>query len=174
MAVKNVKIFNRNDCCSGRLTGAKVSLIDNAGKYLDTFQIGDARDIIEFDINFASPTGEPLLTSKCKTRLGALIKSNQTDLLDSSIALAFGNGTTIGQVCSFSKGLTSRIVTNIPGFCCLDAPYQSTNEEWGEKVSSWGCDDERKLILRPSSKTDQLGSILKVLLPKVQPKVGWD
>ena len=51
--------------------------------------------------------------------------------------IVFGNKTTIGQVCSFAKGLASNTVTNIPGFCCLDAPYQSKIEEWGEKVSSW-------------------------------------
>ena len=52
--------------------------------------------------------------------------------LDNSIALIFGNKTTIGQVCSFVKGLKERTVVDVPGFCCLDAPYSSS--DWGEKV----------------------------------------
>ena len=40
--------------------------------------------------------------------------------------------TTIGQVCSFVKGLQERTVVDVPGFCCLDAPYSSS--DWGEKV----------------------------------------
>ena len=76
------------------------------------------------------------------------------DLFDKAIALVFGEKTTIGQVCSFAKGLASNTVTAIPGFCCLDAPYQSKIEEWGEKVSlrdarmkkeDWYCDVPAKL-----------------------------
>jgi hypothetical protein len=52
--------------------------------------------------------------------------------LDTSIALIFGKKTTIGQVCSFAKGLKERTVVDVPGFCCLDAPYSSS--DWGEKV----------------------------------------
>ena len=52
---------------------------------------------------------------------------------DDSIALIFGNKTTIGQVCSYSRALQEGIVDDIPGFCCLDAPYESNN--WGETVS---------------------------------------
>ncbi len=150
VAVKNVKIFNRGGDESRRLSWAKVSIIDNSGKYLETYQIGDARGITLFDISFGlnegatsvvawkspSPAGEPLLSDSCKTQLQAQFRKNM-DIFDTSIALVFGNKTTIGQVCSFAKGLASKTVTNIPGFCCLDAPYQSKIEEWGEKVSSW-------------------------------------
>ena len=52
--------------------------------------------------------------------------------LDNSIALIFGTKTTIGQVCSFVKGLRDGTVVDVPGFCCLDAPYSSS--DWGEKV----------------------------------------
>ena len=63
-------------------------------------------------------------------------KSNQglaRSALDDSIALVFGNKTTIGSVCSYSRALEEELVDNIPGFCCLDAPYESNN--WGETVS---------------------------------------
>lgn len=59
--------------------------------------------------------------------------------LDDSIALLYGNKTTIGQVCSYAKGLEvdsagESLVDGTPGFCCLDAPYESN--AWGETVSN--------------------------------------
>ena len=149
VAVKNVTILNRMDGVARRLSFAKVLLIDNAGNIQQTHQIGKADDMPQFDISFGwlndtsvvawkspSPTGEPLLSDACKTQLRAKFRKSK-DIFDTAIALVFGNKTTVGQVCSFAKGLASKNVTNIPGFCCLDAPYQSKIEEWGEKVSSW-------------------------------------
>jgi hypothetical protein len=158
VTVKNVRIFNyydkngkKREKVSGRLSWAKVSLIDNANNIKETVQIEDTTNKDVIDISFglgggsnaevpawkssASPTGGPLLTDDCKMQLRAQFYETM-DMFDSSIALVFGNKTTIGQVCSFAKGLKSKTVTNIPGFCCLDAPYQSKIEEWGEKVSS--------------------------------------
>jgi hypothetical protein len=89
-----------------------------------------------FAWNSSSPAGQPLLTDEYKTQLRVQFKKSM-DIFDNAIALVFGNKTTIGQVCSFATGLTSTIISSIPGFCCLDAPYQSKVEEWGEKVSSW-------------------------------------
>jgi hypothetical protein len=182
VAVKSVKIFNRDGHEAKRLKGARVSLIDSAGTVLETSEGINTDGPTEIDIYFGltetatslpawktpSPTGEPLLSDECKTQLGA--EFNKTnDLFDKAIALVFGNKTTIGQVCSFAKGLASNTVTAIPGFCCLDAPYQSKIEEWGEKVSLWDarmkkedwyCDVPAKLTHRVF--------ILKVLLPKVR------
>ena len=180
-AVKSVYIFNRDGLEATRLSWADVSLIDNAGTYLKTVDIGNADGRTEIDIPFGftetttvaawktpSPTGEPLLSDGCKTQLKAQFNMTK-DIFDTSIALVFGHKTTIGQVCSFAKGLASNTVTAIPGFCCLDAPYQSKIEEWGEKVSSWDerakkedwyCDIPAKLTTRVF--------ILKVLLPKVR------
>ena len=152
--VKKVIIHNRQNCCPERLSGVKVSLLDSASKELQSKTLGSI-GIKEYviDIDFGSsetdawkspsPTGEPLLSDACKSQLRAQFRLN-IDNFDASIALVFGNKTTIGQVCSFAKGLKSNTVTNIPGFCCLDAPYQSKIEEWGEKVSSW---DARRLVL---------------------------
>jgi hypothetical protein len=55
--VKNVKIFNRGGDESRRLSWAKVSIIDNAGKYLETYQIYDASGITLFDIPFGLNEG---------------------------------------------------------------------------------------------------------------------
>ena len=185
VTVKTVKLFNQHDNdFNSRLSYARVSLIDSAGKELKlSNNIGAARGIYEFKIDFAltdsatgayawksppSPTGEPLLSDDCKTQLKTQFNMTN-DLFDKAIALVFGEKTTIGQVCSFAKGLASNTVTAIPGFCCLDAPYQSKIEEWGEKVSSWDarmkkedwyCDNSAKLTNRVF--------ILKVLLPKVR------
>lgn len=38
--------------------------------------------------------------------------------LDTSIALLWGNKTTIGQVCSFSKGVEAGTVEDVPGNIC--------------------------------------------------------
>ena len=56
---------------------------------------------------------------------------------DESIALLFGNKTTIGQVCAYAEGLELETVDDIPGFCCLDAPYEA--DDWGETVSDTCC-----------------------------------
>ena len=56
-----------------------------------------------------------------------------SSFFDESIALLFGNKTTIGQVCAYSRGLELETVESNPGFCCLDAPYEA--QEWGETVS---------------------------------------
>lgn len=50
--------------------------------------------------------------------------------LDDSIAMVFGNKTTVGQICAYSRGLEDNVVDDITGFCCLDAPYES--KDWGE------------------------------------------
>ena len=160
IAVKSVRVFNRNVApdVNRRINGAKVSLRDKDGKIIETStsfpNMENVRDINRtFGLsNTASPvvawkspssTGEPLLSDACKGQLQGQFRLNN-DTFDASIALVFGNKTTIGQVCSFAKGLKSSTVTNIPGFCCLDAPYQSKIEYWGEKVSSW---DARRLVL---------------------------
>ena len=54
---------------------------------------------------------------------------------DTSIELLFGEKTTIGQVFSYANGIKHKIVDQLPGFCCLDAPYESSY--WGEKVSDF-------------------------------------
>ena len=150
--VKKVIIHNRNNCCPERLSKARVSLLDSAGKELQSKTLGTIA-AAEIHIDFGSSeteawkspssTGEPLLSDACKSQLKAQFRRN-IDNFDASIALVFGNKTTIGQVCSFANGLKSNTVTNIPGFCCLDAPYQSKLEYWGEKVSLW---DARRLVL---------------------------
>jgi hypothetical protein len=64
VAVKNVKIFNRLDCCRERLSGANVILIDNSGNYREEYQIGDATGITDLNIPFGP------LTRKVRIDLG--------------------------------------------------------------------------------------------------------
>ncbi len=134
-----MRIFNRVEeggKYSHLLSGATVSLFDSNNNIVDTQRIGNVTGIAEFNITFLEGFST-MLTDSCKDQIRAKFELNQTYILDSSIALVFGNKTTVGQVCSFAKGLASNTVTKLPGFCCLDAPYQSNMEEWGEKVSSW-------------------------------------
>ena len=58
-------------------------------------------------------------------------------VLDTSIALLFGNKTTVGQVCIYAKGLKDKTVESLPGFCCMDAPYEA--DDWGEMVRRIIC-----------------------------------
>lgn len=55
------------------------------------------------------------------------------DFTDTMSTLMFGKETTIGQMCSYAKALDEDFVTTLPGYCCLDAPYQGN--VWGETVS---------------------------------------
>ncbi len=119
VTVKTVKLFNQRDNnFNSRLSYATVSLIDSAGEVQKTSEsIGHTKGIYEFNIDFGltnsttsvaawkspSPTGEPLLSDGCKTQLKTQFNKTN-DLFDKSIALIFGNKTTIGQVCSFAKG----------------------------------------------------------------------
>lgn len=60
---------------------------------------------------------------------------------------------TIGQVCSYARGLELQTVDAIPGFCCLDAPYEA--DDWGETFT---C---QKYV--PNERIDALpGSVIAV------------
>ena len=150
-----MRILNRpgsyyQDNFSSRLSFAEVRLLDKNGIILQKQILGDTTDKLDIYVTFdrtppstsvvawgpADSTGSPRLSDDMKLQIKAQLK-NALDLFDTSIALLFGNKTTVGQVCAFAQGLRSNTVTSIPGFCCLDAPYQSKIEEWGEKVSSW-------------------------------------
>ena len=78
-----------------------------------------------------------LLKGLEKARIVAATQSDgiAIDTLDTSMALLFGNKTTVGQVCGYSKGLEidGTALDGVHGFCCGDAPYQ--NDYWGELVS---------------------------------------
>lgn len=52
---------------------------------------------------------------------------------DTTSTLLFGEETTIGQICSYAKAAEAGTLTALPGYCCLDAPYES--KLWGETVS---------------------------------------
>lgn len=147
--VKTVVIYNRNDtCCSNRIANAEVRLLDKDEIILKRQKLAstESRAIIPVVFDQTPPSTsvfaiweyEPFrLTAEFRNQIKGQLRIAM-EHIDSSIALMYGNKTTIGQVCAFAQGLTSGTVTQIPGFCCLDAPYQSkNNEEWGEKVRFW-------------------------------------
>ena len=47
-----------------------------------------------------------------------LVGLDSPAVFDESIELLFGNKTTIGQICAYSRGLEEVTVEDIPGFCC--------------------------------------------------------
>jgi len=51
--------------------------------------------------------------------------NNMADLL-------FGEETTVGQVCAYAGALENDVVTDLPGYCCLDYPIDT--KYWGEQV----------------------------------------
>jgi hypothetical protein len=62
-----------------------------------------------------------------------------TDLdidFDVASALVFGNGTSVGEICSIADAVTANNESTIPGNCCIDAPLASSDQNWGSKVSS--------------------------------------
>eukprot|EP00581_Thalassiosira_minuscula_P005786 CAMPEP_0183744146 /NCGR_PEP_ID=MMETSP0737-20130205/65580_1 /TAXON_ID=385413 /ORGANISM="Thalassiosira miniscula, Strain CCMP1093" /LENGTH=2327 /DNA_ID=CAMNT_0025979781 /DNA_START=237 /DNA_END=7220 /DNA_ORIENTATION=- len=89
------------------------------------------------------------------------------DQLDASIALTLGNSTSIGQVCAYSKGLKDDNIDldNIPGFCCLDAPYENTKpfEGWGETFScqkyELNADGSTTVVQKDTTDCNTLGPV---------------
>jgi hypothetical protein len=50
--IVRVKVYNRFDGSSDRLSNSRVSLKNQGGSTLKTYSIGNALNIAEFDINF--------------------------------------------------------------------------------------------------------------------------
>ncbi|KAL3778621.1 hypothetical protein ACHAW5_005068 [Stephanodiscus triporus] len=73
------------------------------------------------------------IAESAKERFTADKRWASTQDFDNTVAFLFGNKTTPGQVCAYNKALSEKKVTDISGFCCIDAPYESV--DWGEKYS---------------------------------------
>jgi len=92
----------------------------------------NAKDIEEAKIKAREEYDEKIAAAK--VYLAEAAKNGQrVTSLDTSIALVFGNKTTIGQVCSYSQGMDTDEEDALPGYCCMDAPYES--DYWGETYS---------------------------------------
>jgi hypothetical protein len=48
--------------------------------------------------------------------------------------LVFGAKSSIGFICGVKEAVVED-GKNLPGYCCLDAPYQLSNAHWGSSVS---------------------------------------
>ncbi|CAB9521743.1 expressed unknown protein [Seminavis robusta] len=51
---------------------------------------------------------------------------------DQAAELALGSKTSVGLVCAYAE------TTGLPGYCCLDAPFEREDASWGNEFS---CDD---------------------------------
>jgi hypothetical protein len=60
---------------------------------------------------------------------------------DNAVQLVFGAKASVGLVCAFTKESQDAVdnmmdLNILPGFCCLDSPYHTSQEEfWGTKAS---------------------------------------
>jgi len=68
--------------------------------------------------------------------------SGADSLYEDAMALLFGNGTSVGQVCSVAKAITKNGWNSMPGSCCLDSAFSPSHfgfkYECGRKMT---CDN---------------------------------
>ena len=63
----------------------------------------------------------------------AILPAANFEKLDTAIELVFGEGASVGFVCSIADSFADG--KPLPGRCCLDAPYSKANETtWGQPV----------------------------------------
>ena len=67
----------------------------------------------------------------------SIIPEDYFSTIDNAIELVFGERASVGFVCSLSESVANDGKT-LPGYCCLDAPYSTTNvDAWGQPVSAY-------------------------------------
>ena len=65
------------------------------------------------------------------------LRDNFYEPIDQSLQLVFGSNPSPGFICGVKdavKAYTKNDGKALPGYCCLDAPYELGNEHWGYKV----------------------------------------
>lgn len=65
--------------------------------------------------------------------------------LDTAMKYVFGEKIGAGEVCGYSRLITNNNDLGIPGYCCLDAPYEN-EQRWGAQVRDFGG-----LMIAPTS-----------------------
>jgi hypothetical protein len=119
--------------------GKDLSFLDDTGGvfvvksyFSDIDEIQEVLKGGELKGKFWIKNGDDEYIWKTKPTLAEPQRRFTRSFLDASIAAIFGEKTSIGQVCSYAQGLKDGNVTTVPGFCCLDAPYEA--DYWGELV----------------------------------------
>lgn len=111
------------------------NVLEGKGYYIPTKDDNSFYHIYStFDEFFAKKKGAPEDSPYKHPFYYTPVFVNFTDTMST---LLFGNETTIGQICSYAKALDDNVVNTLPGYCCLDAPYEANL--WGETVSTNGC-----------------------------------
>eukprot|EP00979_Chaetoceros_neogracilis_P006713 scaffold1372_cov289-Chaetoceros_neogracile.AAC.17 len=120
--------------------GKDLSFLDDTGGvfvvksyFSDIDEIQEVLKGGELKGKFWIKNGDDEYIWKTKPTLAEPQRRFTRSFLDASIAAIFGEKTSIGQVCSYAQGLKDGNVTTVPGFCCLDAPYEA--DYWGELYS---------------------------------------
>ena len=131
-------LFRKNQC--GHSSGG---LFNNEQIPRCTYCQGDCRvtsDCGRYEVGLVcKDPGDEKSTSQC-SELNPLYKVCVVDQVylhietfDRAIELLFGKMTSIGQICTYADNNRDINDPVPPGFCCLEAPYESVNN-WGEMV----------------------------------------
>jgi hypothetical protein len=56
------------------------------------------------------------------------------NVITTGFELVFGNKPSVGFICGVKEAVV-KDKKKLPGYCCLDAPYQLNNQDWGNAVS---------------------------------------
>ena len=75
------------------------------------------------------------VAAKMNTASGVTLFSGEDfSRIDTAIELVFGERSSVGFICSIANSVVDDNL-NLPGRCCLDAPYQNLDNFWGTPVS---------------------------------------
>jgi hypothetical protein len=77
---------------------------------------------------------DPEEGAECKKRCQLERYEGYYDAITKGLARVFGAKTSVGFICGIKEGVVED-GNKLPGYCCLDAPYQLDNNYWGSEVS---------------------------------------
>ena len=123
--ITRIVVWNRQDCCTDRLSGATVSLLDSSGAATKQFSIGDStnKDSFTFEVDDVSWTvGEDTCLASTKDR--ALAKSAMHNC-DASMSLLLGSQISVGTLKATADLITEKGPEYMPGYCCMDVATDS-------------------------------------------------
>jgi hypothetical protein len=70
----------------------------------------------------------------CKKKCQTEIYADYYDRITKGFELVFGNRPSVGFICGIKEAVVNH-QADLPGYCCMDAPFQLDNANWGNEVS---------------------------------------
>jgi hypothetical protein len=74
------------------------------------------------------------ITNECQNECRLEIKEEYYNKITTGFELVFGKRPSVGFICGVKEAVVND-GKKLPGYCCLDAPYQLNNSNWGNAVS---------------------------------------